>query len=154
MRRPERSGDRTRSGGSWFCADRSGAETAQDPGDLGFAPTGAERRPHKIRGILVLRRPERSGDRTRSGGSWSCADRSGAETAQDPGDLGLAPTGAERRPHKIRGILVLRRPERSGDTNPSSYHPRPLLKQKRDASASPFVLQRALEDSNPRPFGP
>ena len=44
MRRPERSEDRTRSGGSWSCADRSGVKTAQDPGDLGFAPTGAERR--------------------------------------------------------------------------------------------------------------
>ena len=79
MRRPERSEDRTRSGGPWFCADRSGAKTAQGPGNLGFAPTGAERRPHKIRGILVLRRPERSEDRTRSGGPWFCADRSGAE---------------------------------------------------------------------------
>ena len=36
---------RTRSGGPRFCADRSGAKTARGPGDLGFAPTGVERRP-------------------------------------------------------------------------------------------------------------
>ena len=33
------------------------------------------------------------------------------EGPADPGDLRLGPTGAERRPHKVRGTLVLRRPE-------------------------------------------
>ena len=84
-----------------------------------------------------VRRPERSGDRTRSGGPWSCAGRSGAKTAQDPGDLGPAPTGAERR------------------YEPGFVSSAPASKTKKEMLfASPFVLQRALEDSNPRPFGP
>lgn len=36
---------RTTSSGRWLCADRSGAETARGPGDLGYAPTEAEIEP-------------------------------------------------------------------------------------------------------------
>ena len=53
---------RMTSGGRPLCADRSEAETARGPGDLGFAPTGAKRRPHEVQWTLALDRPERSGD--------------------------------------------------------------------------------------------
>jgi len=41
--------------------------------------------------------------------------RSGAEGAERPGDVRIAPTGAERRPHEVRWTSVLSRPERSVD---------------------------------------
>ena len=78
----------------------------------------ADNRAHEVRGTSALRRPERSGDRTRSGGPRLCADRSEAETARGPGDLGFAPTEAKRRPHNVQWTLALDRPERSGDLEP------------------------------------
>ena len=39
--------------------------------------------------------------------------------ARGPGDLGFAPTEAERRPHEVRGTSVLRRPKRSEDLGPA-----------------------------------
>ena len=38
--------------------------------------------------------------------------------ARGPVDLGIARTGAERRPHEVRWTSVLRGPKRSGDRIP------------------------------------
>ena len=81
LRRPERSGDRKRSGGPLLCDDRNGVETARGPVDLCSATTGTEWRPQEVRWTSALRRPERSGDRKRSGGPLPCDDRNGVETS-------------------------------------------------------------------------
>ena len=52
---------------------RSGAEGPRGPGDLGFGPTGAERRVHEVRGTSALDRPERSADRRFKGICFFCS---------------------------------------------------------------------------------
>ena len=59
-----------------------------------------------------------------------------AEGARGPGDLGLAPTGAKRRPNPRVRVIRL-----------AAY-------KKQEPCAPAFRMHRAREDSNPRPSGP
>ena len=71
-------------------ADRAGGETLNHGrlprNDRSLAEDGLQ----DIRGMSVLQRPERSGDRKTSGGRLFCNDRSGAETL-DPWGQGPLP---------------------------------------------------------------
>ena len=126
-------------------------ETAQDvpqrPVDVGTGTDRAGRREaHEVQWTSVMRRPERSGDRTHACLHGFRERLRNINKTRKPAQDGA---------HEVRWTSVMRRPERSGDFEPIRnvlVRKRLRLQKNKNRSFDRFLFfTSARRDSNPRP---